>query len=461
MKFVAKYWCVLSLAWLLTARVVLAAKKSVIAQIAVGGKITIGGEEFIKSNNKGLLMMASTLTCPHGKKIAGRWVYCYTCDPDHGYFDYDNETCACESGWRYRQSDRSCFQCPVNSVWDATEQVCKCNANYYMHSNGEWCNACPTNSTSEPGGTSVAACTCGIGHTIDVQNATCVPNGTYSSTLNDYYDNTLCSNPVGWMNTWSGCSSLSELDTVCLVDPRDHRAYKVRKFSDNQCWMINNLRFGGNYGGIDGCAAYNYEGNYTQAWCGGNSVSGCTSGGATSLAKARETFTTGYYGHCRTYSTNPNYNYLYDWVAATQSTLAYRGSSTSFPDGHQGLCPAGWHLPADTDFNVLKNYYNYNSGVIIIDDLECPLGIDCEESGNDSTYVEDFWISPNYWNAYPAGVTTGTSVSQWNTYADYWSSTSSTSTNSTLMVVNYNLSSQSSTGTIAKSSGLAIRCIQD
>ena len=66
MKFVAKYWCVLSLAWLLTARVVLAAKKSVIAQIAVGGKITIGGEEFIKSNNKGLILIIIKRPAPFG-----------------------------------------------------------------------------------------------------------------------------------------------------------------------------------------------------------------------------------------------------------------------------------------------------------------------------------------------------------------------------------------------------------
>jgi len=41
------------------------------------------------------------------------------------------------------------------------------------------------------------------------------------------------------------------------------------------------------------------------------------------------------------------YGGLYEWGEAVQ----YAGS----PEGSQGICPEGWHLPTETDFNILSN----------------------------------------------------------------------------------------------------------
>ncbi|MBQ6436035.1 hypothetical protein IJJ27_00535 [bacterium] len=159
---------------------------------------------------------------------------------------------------------------------------------------------------------------------------------------------------------------MSEFDTVCLADPRDYRTYRVRKFGNGQCWMVDNLKFGGNYGETDGCAANNGEGNYTYAWCGGSGTSACTRGGATSVTKAQEQFSTGYYGHCRAANAAYN-NYLYDWAAAMQSTQAYYSSSfNSYLTPWQGICPTGWHLPSGGEggeWTDLADYYGNNSAV--------------------------------------------------------------------------------------------------
>ncbi|MBQ6445708.1 MAG: hypothetical protein IJI95_05030, partial [Clostridia bacterium] len=85
-------------------------------EIGVGEQVKLNGEQFVKVNNTGLLMMTSTSSCPHGKMIAGAWVACHYCDLAHGYFDYNNYTCACNSGWNYRTSDHACIACPHSFV---------------------------------------------------------------------------------------------------------------------------------------------------------------------------------------------------------------------------------------------------------------------------------------------------------------------------------------------------------
>ena len=235
-------------------------------------------------------MMTATLTCPHGKRIAGQWA--------------------------------KCFDCPSGSTYDSSNVTCTCTDSSLIY---------------------------------DINTSSCTIAGmpVDADTLN-------CTSPVGYMDTWNGCSSLAEHETVCLADPRDYRTYRVRKLADGQCWMVDSLKFGGNYGDTDGCAANSGEGNYTYAWCGGSGVSGCTRGGSNSVTKAQETFATGYYGHCRAINSTYN-NYLYDWVAAMQSTLAYVGSSTTFDGRQQGLCPTNWHLPTGSssgEFGTLYTAYN-------------------------------------------------------------------------------------------------------
>jgi uncharacterized protein (TIGR02145 family) len=49
---------------------------------------------------------------------------------------------------------------------------------------------------------------------------------------------------------------------------------------------------------------------------------------------------------------NPSLEYgrLYDWATSMNGN----SPSTGNPSGVQGICPSGWHLPSDTEWNVLE-----------------------------------------------------------------------------------------------------------
>ncbi|MBQ6436820.1 hypothetical protein IJJ27_04720 [bacterium] len=338
-----------------------------LSTISIGDHVSLGGEQFIKLNNTGLLMMSSTLTCPHGKRIAGQWA--------------------------------KCFECPEGSTYDSTNVTCTCTDSSLIY---------------------------------DINTSSCTIAGMPSDadTLN-------CTSPVGFMDTWNSCSSLALHETVCLADPRDYRTYRVRKLADGKCWMVDSLKFGGNYGDTDGCAANNGEGNFTYAWCGGSGASGCTAGGSNSVTKAQETFATGFYGHCR--QNTVDYNYLYDWVAALQNTLAYYGSSTTFDGTQQGLCPTNWHLPAGGstgEFKALADLYGTAT----------------------STF---FWTETSKWNGQFSGYAYSSgALDNQGTSGGYWSSTADSST-AYVYSLYFNTSAVYPALSNNKRYGLAVRCIRD
>ena len=49
----------------------------------------------------------------------------------------------------------------------------------------------------------------------------------------------------GSMQKWTGCDGMNVGDVVALTDIRDDSTYAVAKFDSEKCWMIENLRLGG------------------------------------------------------------------------------------------------------------------------------------------------------------------------------------------------------------------------
>ena len=49
---------------------------------------------------------------------------------------------------------------------------------------------------------------------------------------------------------------------------------------------------------------------------------------------------------------NRQYGVLYNWAAAMQGSE----SSQANPSGVRGICPEGWHLPSDAEWEELENY---------------------------------------------------------------------------------------------------------
>jgi uncharacterized protein (TIGR02145 family) len=105
-----------------------------------------------------------------------------------------------------------------------------------------------------------------------------------------------------------------------FTDARDKKTYKTVKIGE-QVWMAENL---------------NYDANGSK----------CGSVALTGLSTLSDDNT----------STCDTYGRLYNWSTA----MAGSASSTENPSGCQGVCPAGWHLPSNAEWNVLMQLVNPN-----------------------------------------------------------------------------------------------------
>ena len=108
-------------------------------------------------------------------------------------------------------------------------------------------------------------------------------------------------------------------DKVTDVEGHDYNTVKI----GNQCWMRQNLR--------------------TTKYANGTAI---TAGGTTT-----STSTPYYYDYTASNIDLKDRGLLYNWSAATRDT-----SSNSFPSGVQGICPDGWHLPSDAEWNLMEKF---------------------------------------------------------------------------------------------------------
>jgi len=129
-----------------------------------------------------------------------------------------------------------------------------------------------------------------------------------------------------------------------LCDTRDGKLYKFVTIGEGataQKWMAENL----NYAVGGKCYAEGVDG-----------VS------ADSIAK-----------NCATYGR------LYNWATA----MGGSNSSTANPSGIQGVCPSGWHLPSDAEWNVLMKFVSPS----------CTDNGDCADAGKKLKADSPLWNS--------------------------------------------------------------------
>ena len=73
------------------------------------------------------------------------------------------------------------------------------------------------------------------------------------------------------------------------------------------------------------------------------------------------------------YSNNPancnTYGSLYDWstAMALSSSCNSTSCSSQIQSPHRGICPSGWHIPSQAEWNTLSSYVQNNSGCISCD----------------------------------------------------------------------------------------------
>jgi len=57
------------------------------------------------------------------------------------------------------------------------------------------------------------------------------------------------------------------------------------------------------------------------------------------------------------------YGSLYNWATAMALPSSYNDNSCSSQilSPHQGICPAGWHIPSDSEWTILKDYVGFST----------------------------------------------------------------------------------------------------
>lgn len=119
-----------------------------------------------------------------------------------------------------------------------------------------------------------------------------------------------------------------------LIDSRDNQIYKTVIIGD-QCWMAENLKFLPYVSPPDsdsGIYVYDYQDN--------------------DVNEARQTFNFQTYG------------VLYNWATAMGLPNQYNSKDWEGTDIlHQGICPDGWHLPSDSEWNKLESYILTNLNI--------------------------------------------------------------------------------------------------
>jgi uncharacterized protein (TIGR02145 family) len=111
--------------------------------------------------------------------------------------------------------------------------------------------------------------------------------------------------------TWVSAQISGRCTGGVFIDDRDGKSYQCVTIGD-QVWMAENL---------------NYEAD--DSYCYKNEMQNCFV-----------------------------YGRLYTWAAA----MVGAPSSSTTPSGVQGVCPLGWYVPSDADWEILANYIANQSG---------------------------------------------------------------------------------------------------
>jgi uncharacterized protein (TIGR02145 family) len=161
-------------------------------------------------------------------------------------------------------------------------------------------------------------------------------------------------------------------DPLNLTDYDGNQYNSVR--IGTQCWMRENLR--------------------TTHYADGTAILNNTSGASSNYAY--------YYDYSSSNIPLESRGYLYNWQAATRGAA----SSNANPSGVQGICPNGWHLPSNAEWEQLKSYLSSQSQYVC---------------GDDSTYLAKAMASKTGWSTSSNACAVGNIISDNNaTFFEAW-----------------------------------------
>ena len=159
--------------------------------------------------------------------------------------------------------------------------------------------------------------------------------------------------------------------------------------------------------------------------------------------------------------------YYYNWSAAMHGAA----SSNAIPSGVQGICPTGWHLPSDAEWNTMEAtvsgsewqtdyetsyvYRGSHAGKLAGGEnwTTCTISGAPGDYGNADRNVFGF-------SAVPAGYGYGASLYYAGNYAYFWSSTQDNSSGVFIRYLHHN-NAGVGRGSNSNSNGYSIRCLRD
>ena len=194
-----------------------------------------------------------------------------------------------------------------------------------------------------------------------------------------------------------------------LVDMRDGRTYETVLIGA-QCWMAQNLNFGSR---IDGTSEQT-DNDIIEKYCYNNNVTNCN-----------------------------EYGGLYQWDEMMQYSVV---------PGVSGICPTGWYLPDDAEWNELTDY----------------LGGMAVAGGKMKEMGTTHWSSPNTGATNSSGFTglpggfrgSDDSFNNIGFYGNFWTASKTDATSSKRRYMTWN-STQVTQNSFNKFSGLSVRCRRD
>jgi uncharacterized protein (TIGR02145 family) len=191
----------------------------------------------------------------------------------------------------------------------------------------------------------------------------------------------------------------------------DNNVYKTIKIG-NQTWMAENLKVT-RYRNGD----YLLSESMFYSWSDSTNNGGACCG-------YWEPDVRGYY--------NAVYGKLYNFYAITDS---------------RNLCPTGWHIPSDNEWNILKTFLGVNFAEKL------------KETGKNHWVTNQNASNESGFTAVPGGIRNGDGSRSYGGIYGYWWSSSEINTSNATM---FNLTTTSEGLSItSKKAGLSIRCVKD
>lgn len=185
---------------------------------------------------------------------------------------------------------------------------------------------------------------------------------------------------LGSIQNFSCLKITTEGEYGTVTDSRDNKTYRVAKLKDGKCWMVENLKLGGNSAITLTSADSDVTSNFTLP--------------ASSTSGFRDSNYDGDWVYV-----DSTYGGYYSWHAATAGTGT---QSMSSGDAASSICPKGWRLPTMDEFVTMAGEYGSSNNV------------SSWLSALRATPVPGFVLSGNYVNS---------SANRQGSSGYYWSST--------------------------------------